>query len=250
MANSDEIPIADALRRVEERIAAACATAGRDPSEVGIVGVSKKFGPEIVAEAWEAGIHIFGENRLQEAAYKIPQCLSGPEWHFIGHLQRNKVRHVLALFTTIHAVDSQRLLEQIEADAQAAGVMPNILLEVNVSGESSKFGLKPQEVPLLVRDALCCKNTTLIGLMTMAPFHPEPEQTRPVFSKLRELRQQLEQQFSISLPHLSMGMSNDYEIAVAEGATMVRLGTTLFGGRPTMKDTLRQQLSNGGIWEE
>lgn len=242
--------VASELAQIQERIARACAAAGRNPQEVEVIGVTKTFGPEVVAEAWEAGIRRFGENRVQEATFKIPQCIAGPEWHLVGHLQRNKIRPALAFFTTLHSVDSLRLLDQIEAAAQDAGVRPNILLQVNVSGESSKFGLTPEETPRAVERALECRALTLIGLMTLAPFCPDPEQTRPVFARLRDLRDRLSHDFDIGLPHLSMGMSNDFEAAVREGATWIRIGTLLFGHRPTLKQTLRAQMVADGGWEE
>ena len=233
---NEDRPISDCLAEVQQRIAAACAHAGRKPDEVEIIGVTKTFGPEVVAEAWQAGLRKLGENRPQEAAAKIPQCPSGPEWHLIGHLQRNKVRLALELFPVIHAVDSIRLLEQIERVADEAGCQPRILLEVNVSGEASKFGLKPEEVPAVIERTLQARAVTLVGLMTMAPFVPEPEQARPVFAKLRELRDRMERELGVGLPHLSMGMSNDFEVAVEEGATWVRLGSILFGHRPKWKE--------------
>lgn len=225
-------PISDILAGVQARIAEACAKAGRKPDEVEIIGVTKTHGPDVVREAWDAGIRLFGENKVQEAAWKIPASVSGPEWHLIGHLQRNKVRPALELFSVIHSVDSIRLLEQIERVADECGHRPEILLEVNVSGESSKDGLNPGQVPEVIEYALGCRNFTLTGLMTMAPFYPDPEQTRPVFAKLRECRDQWEQDFGIGLPNLSMGMSHDYPVAIEEGATWVRLGTVLFGSRP------------------
>ena len=227
--------ISDVLAEVQQRIAAACARAGRKPDEVEIIGVTKTFGPDVVTEAWQAGLRKLGENRAQEAAAKIPQCPSGPEWHLIGHLQRNKVRLALDLFPVIHAVDSIRLLEQIDRVADEAGCQPRILLEVNVSGEASKFGLKPDEVPTVIEQTLQARAVTLIGLMTMAPFCPDPQQTRPVFARLRELRDRMQRELGVGLPHLSMGMSNDFEVAVEEGATWVRLGTILFGSRPKWK---------------
>ena len=225
-------PISDCLAEVQQRIAAACARAGRKPDEVEIIGVTKTFGPEVVAEAWQAGLRKLGENRVQEGAAKMPLCPSGPEWHLIGHLQRNKVRAALEFFPVLHAVDSVRLLEQIDRVADEAGCQPRILLEVNVSGEASKFGLKPDEVPAAVERTLQARSVTLIGLMTMAPFVPDPQQARPVFARLRELRDRMQRDLGAGLPHLSMGMSNDFEVAVEEGATWVRLGTVLFGHRP------------------
>lgn len=227
-----DLSVGEILEGVKARIEAACAKARRDPRGVEIVGVTKTHGPEVVREAWEAGIRLLGENKVQEAAWKIPASVSGPEWHLIGHLQRNKVRPALELFSTIHSVDSVRLLEQIERVAEEAGHRPQVLLEVNVSGESSKDGLPPDAVPEMIECALNCRSLTLAGLMTMAPFCPDPEQARPVFARLRECRDRWEREFGVGLPHLSMGMSNDYAVAVEEGATWVRLGTVLFGTRP------------------
>ncbi len=232
---SETSDMAEILQGVQARIAAACAKAGRKPDEVEIIGVSKTFGPDVVREAWEAGIRRFGENKVQEAAWKIPECVGGPEWHLIGHLQRNKVRPALDLFSVIHSVDSVRLLEQIERVADECGQRPEILLEVNVSGEASKSGLSPAQAPEVIEYALGCRNITLTGLMTLAPFCPDAELARPVFAKLRGLRERWASQFGIGLPNLSMGMSNDYLVAVEEGATWVRLGTVLFGHRPKWK---------------
>ena len=225
-------PVADILEDVRARIAEACAKAGRQPDSVEIIGVTKTHGPDVVREAWEAGIRLFGENKVQEAAWKIPESVGGPEWHLIGHLQRNKVRPALELFSVIHSVDSVRLLEQIERVGDECGSRPEVLLEVNVSGEASKDGLKPEQVPEVIEYALGCRSLTLTGLMTMAPFCPDPEGARPVFARLRECRDRWEREFGIGLPNLSMGMSNDYLVAIEEGATWVRLGTVLFGHRP------------------
>ena len=220
------------LQNVRERIAAACGRAGRSIDEVEIVGVTKTFGPDAVRDAWESGIRILGENRVQEAAAKIPECISGPEWHLIGHLQKNKVRHALALFSCLHSVDSLALLDQIVRIADEMGARPRILLEVNVSGESSKFGLRPENVPEVIERALSAPSVTLEGFMTMAPIAPDKELTRPVFARLRTCRDKWEGQFGATFPRLSMGMSGDFEVAVEEGATWVRIGTALFGDRP------------------
>jgi pyridoxal phosphate enzyme (YggS family) len=219
-------------QRVQEVITEACAKAGRSPDEVEIIAVTKTHGPDVVRESWEAGLRLFGENRVQEAAAKIPQSVSQAEWHMIGHLQRNKVRPALELFSVIHSVDSLRLVEQIERIAEEAGHRPQILLEINVSGESSKDGMRPEAAPDIIDYIMGCRNITWTGLMTMAPFYSDPERTRPVFAKLRALRDQWETAYGVHLPHLSMGMSNDYPIAVEEGATWLRLGTVLFGHRP------------------
>ena len=225
------------LEGINANIAAACGRAGRDPSEVEIVAVTKTHGPEVVREAWEAGLRIVGENKVQEAAWKQPLSVSGPEWHLIGHLQKNKVRPALELFSTFHSVDSVALVERIQRVAEELGARPSILLEVNMSGERSKDGMRPDEVPAAVERALACPNLTLEGFMTMAPFVPadKVEETRPVFAGLRELRDAMEAEFGASFPRLSMGMTNDYRVAVEEGATWIRLGTVLFGERPKAK---------------
>lgn len=236
--------ITDCLTAVRQRIADACTRSGRQSGDVQIVAVTKTFGPDVVEDALCAGLHIFGENRVQEAAAKIPACPGGPVWHLIGHLQRNKVRPALELFPVLHAVDSARLLQQIDSVASDAGQQPQILLEVNVSGEASKFGLKPEDVPAVVEQALQARAITLIGLMTMAPFFPDPQQTRPVFARLRELRDRMARDFGIGLPQLSMGMSNDFEVAVEEGATWVRLGSVLFGHRQKWASMQREAMDD------
>lgn len=228
-------PIADILARVQERIEAACQRAGRQKEAVEVLAVTKTHGPEVVREAFEAGLTIAAENKVQEAAWKIPESPSGVTWHLIGHLQRNKVRAALEYFSCIHSVDSIDLIRRIDLVASECGKRPDILLEVNVSGEASKFGLSPEQLPDAIEAALGTSNVTLLGLMTMAPFTTDPETARPVFRALRELRDQMEQRFAIALPQLSMGMSGDYEVAVEEGATWLRLGTVLFGERPKYK---------------
>ncbi|MGN0853154.1 MAG: YggS family pyridoxal phosphate-dependent enzyme [Kiritimatiellia bacterium] len=230
-------PLTEILAEITANIATACAKAGRSPSDVEIVAVTKTHGPEVVQEAWNAGLRIVGENKVQEAAWKQPLAVSGPEWHLIGHLQKNKVRAALELFTTFHSVDSIGLLERIQRVAGELGAYPKVLLEVNMSGERSKDGMRPDDVPAAVEAALKCPNLTLEGFMTMAPFVPQGkiEETRPVFAGLRELRDAQEAAFGASFPRLSMGMTNDYAVAVEEGATWVRLGTVLFGERPKAK---------------
>ena len=224
---------ADILAEVRARIDAACARAGRDPGEVEIVAVTKTHGEEVVREAWEAGLRIVGENKVQEAAWKKPASVSGPEWHLIGHLQSNKVRAALGLFDFIHSVDSVKLADRINMIADEIGVAPRVLLEVNVSGEKSKSGMPTESVrPTIEHIQSECPRLTVEGLMTMAPFSENPEDSRPYFRRLRELRDALERDLGVGLPRLSMGMSGDYEVAVEEGATWVRLGTVLFGERP------------------
>ena len=229
-------PIGTILEEVKSRIAAACKRAGRDPDEVEIIAVTKTHGAEVVKEAWDAGLRIVGENKVQEAAWKKPASVTGPLWHLIGHLQSNKVRKALELFDFFHSVDTAALADRMNAIADDIGAEPHILLEVNVSGEKSKSGMKPEDVEPTVRHIMeSCPRLTVEGLMTMAPFSENPEDARPYFRRLRELRDAVEKSLGVGLPRLSMGMSGDYEVAVEEGATWVRLGTVLFGERPKVK---------------
>lgn len=228
--------VSEILEEVNAKIAAACRRAGRNPADVEVLAVTKTHGEEVVREAWDAGLKIVAENKVQEAAWKKPASVSGPSWHLIGHLQSNKVRAALELFDFIHSVDSEKLVDRINFIADEIGVQPHILLEVNVSGEKSKSGLPPAAVkPLLEHIRLNCPRVTVEGLMTMAPFSENPEDARPYFRQLRELRDACERELGVGLPRLSMGMSGDYEVAVEEGATWVRLGTVLFGERPKVK---------------
>lgn len=226
----------DRWRHVRERIAAACTRAGRDVADVQVIAVSKMFGPDRVAEAVEAGIRLFGESRIQEARQKIPLCPSGLEWHLIGHLQRNKVAAAVGLFDRIHSVDSGRLLESVNAASEAAGRVMPVLLEVNVSGEAVKFGLRRDEVPALLEACGAWANVDVRGLMTIPPFSPDPERSRPHFARLREWRDAWREQTGFDLSELSMGMSGDFEVAVEEGATQVRIGSLLFGDRSPSED--------------
>ncbi len=230
------VELSEILKGVNEKIAAACAKSNRDVNDVEIIAVTKTHGPDTVREAWEAGLGIVGENKVQEAAWKQSESISGPDWHLIGHLQRNKVRAALEIFSCFHSVDSIALIEKIQSVAEETGARPRILLEVNMSGERSKSGMRPDEVPVVLECAFGCPNITVEGFMTMAPFVPADkiEETRPVFSGLRELRDRMEKDFNVGLPRLSMGMTNDYTIAVEEGATWLRLGTVLFGERPKL----------------
>ena len=240
--------LSEIIDRVRGKIAAACARVGRDPSEVEIIAVTKTHGAEVVKEAWDAGLTIVGENKVQEAAWKRQASVSGPSWHLIGHLQSNKVRHALEIFDFIHSVDSIKLADRINFIADEIGASPHILLEVNVSGEKSKSGMKPEEVESTIKHiAESCQRITLEGLMTMAPFSENPEDARPYFRKLREMRDDLESRLGVGLPRLSMGMSGDYEVAVEEGATWVRLGTVLFGERPKVKRVAASEGDDGMI---
>jgi pyridoxal phosphate enzyme (YggS family) len=219
------------LEAVRERIRRACARSGRPPDEVSLLPVSKTVDPERIREAVAAGLTVFGESRVQEARQKIPLCPGHLAWHFVGHLQTNKVREAVRLFAMIHAVDSTRLLETVDAACRAAGRVLPVLLEVNVSGEGSKFGLAPEAVPEALRAARGLFGVEVLGLMTIPPLAEDTEHARPHFRRLRELRDRCRSETGVALPELSMGMSHDFEIAVEEGATWVRLGTALFGER-------------------
>ncbi len=216
------------LEKVEQRIAVACEQAGRPRDSVRLLAVSKTKPPEAVREAAECGVRLFGENRVQEAQSKIPLCPGGLEWHLIGHLQTNKAKVAAKFFQMIHSVDSLKLLQALECHADIT--LP-VLLQVNVSGEAAKFGMKPDEVAAVIDAANQMQKCEVHGLMTIPPFSPDPEKTRIHFSALRNLRDQLQNETGTPLPELSMGMSHDLEVAIAEGSTWVRIGTDLFGSR-------------------
>jgi len=216
------------MATLETRMAVACERAGRERDSVRLIAVTKTHGPEVVRAAASCGLRCFGENRVQEAQVKIPMCPSGLEWHLIGHLQRNKVKFAVRLFSMIHSVDSIALLEEI---ARRAGTVMPVLLEVNVSGEGVKFGLKPEETAAAVEAANALGKIEVRGLMTVPPFTPDPESARVHFKALRELRDRVERETGTPLPELSMGMSNDFEVAIEEGATFIRVGSDLFGKR-------------------
>ncbi len=219
------------IEEVRTRIAAACARAGRSLDDVKLVAVSKRHGPDAVRALAECGVDVFGESRVQEARQKIPLCPAGLTWHMIGHVQRNKAREVAHLFSYVHSVDSLRLLEALDSAAGEAGKTLSVLLEVNVSGEGSKFGFAPGEVPAVLERCQSLMNLDVSGVMTMAPFMPEAEEARPYFARLRELRDEWRALSGFPLDELSMGMSHDFEVAIEEGATWIRLGTVLFGER-------------------
>jgi pyridoxal phosphate enzyme (YggS family) len=224
--------LAENLESIRSRIAAACTRAGREPSSVTLVGVTKNHPPATVTAAAQLGLTEFGENRVQEAKLKIAQCPSRLRWHMIGHLQSNKCRDAVGLFSMIQGVDSLALATELNRKAEQAAKTVPILIEVNAAGESTKFGYKPEAL-LQDLDAInALRRLELHGLMMIAPYTPTPERVRPYFRRLRELREQCEQRMGVPLPHLSMGMSGDFEVAIEEGATMVRIGTALFGERP------------------
>src|SRR4051812_23267136 len=218
----------DAVRAV---VADAAARSARTAADVALVAVSKTHAPEIIAEAVAAGQLVFGESRVQEARAKIPLLPGRARWYFIGHLQRNKIRHALPLFELFHGIDSLEIARDLDRIASEAGVFPRLLLEVNVAGEASKFGFSPEKLRAQIEELLALDRLQIEGLMTIAPFAPEAEASRPHFVALRELRDQLQTEFRLPLPRLSMGMSGDYEVAIEEGATLVRVGTAIFGTR-------------------
>ncbi len=223
--------VARNLELVLARIAEAIEKSGRRESDVELIAVSKKQDAEKVRVAFDAGQPIFGESRVQEARVKIPLLPSAVRWHFIGRLQKNKIRHALPLFELFHSIDSRALADDIERIAEEEGVRPRVLLEVNVAGEGSKIGFAPEQLRAEMESMLRLTRVSIEGLMTIPPLAPEAEQSRSYFVSLRELRDQLEREFELQLPHLSMGMSNDYAVAIEEGATLVRVGTAIFGSR-------------------
>ena len=221
------------LENVEQKIQAACERSGRDRSEVTLIAVSKTKPAEMVQEAYDLGIRLFGENKVQEIMDKSEVLPADIHWHMIGHMQRNKVKYIIDKVDLIHSVDSVRLAETIDKEAEKHGVIANILIEVNVAKEESKFGLMPEEVPEFVEKIAGFPHIRVKGLMTIAPFVENPEENRPIFAHLRKLSVDIAKKNidNITMSILSMGMTNDYQVAIEEGATMVRVGTGIFGAR-------------------
>ena len=230
--------IADNLDRVRQQISTAAAKSGRTPKEVELVAISKTHLAESVREAIEAGQLLFGESRVQEARAKIPELPSNCHWHFVGHLQKNKIRHALPLFEMFHGIDSFELARDINRIAEEDGAHPNVLLQVNVAGEGSKFGFAPDALGEQMEALLALPRLSIEGLMCIPPLATESEDSRKFFVRVRELRDSLEKEFSLKLPQLSMGMTQDFPIAIEEGATLVRVGTAIFGERKTRKGDL------------
>jgi len=223
--------IAENLERVREQIAQAAARAGRVAEEIELVAITKTHPAEKVREAIEAGQALFGESRVQEARAKIPELPSNLRWHFVGHLQKNKIRHALPLFEMIHSVDSLNVAQDINRIAGEQGMHPRVLLEVNVAGEGSKFGFSPDKLRDQMEELLALPRLSILGLMTIPPLAEEAEASRKYFVQLRELRDRLQTEFHVDLAQLSMGMTEDFAVAVEEGATLVRVGTAIFGER-------------------
>jgi hypothetical protein len=225
--------IKENLEEVSKRIGQACIRAGRDPKEVTLIAVSKTKPVEMVREAYDAGARCFGENKPQEIRDKYPQLPEDARWHMIGHLQRNKIKYIIDKVCLIHSVDSVRLAEAIDEEAEKHGIVMPVLVEVNVAGEESKFGVTPEQTEDFIRQISVYPHIHVEGLMTIAPFTENAEDNRTYFRRLKKLYVDISDKNidNVSMCNLSMGMTGDYEIAVEEGATMVRVGTGIFGAR-------------------
>ena len=229
--------LAENLDSIQQRIRAACDRAGRDAASVTLLGVTKGQPPEAVTDAGRLGLAFFGENKIQEAKAKITLCAGRLRWHFIGHLQTNKCRDAVELFEMIESVDSLHVAQEISKRAEQASKTMPILLEVNLAGESSKFGYSPEKLLAELSQINALPRLEIHGFMTVPPYTTNAENVRPVFRRMRELKERAEQALGAPLPHLSMGMSGDFEVAIEEGATIVRVGTALFGPRKSVKST-------------
>ncbi len=224
--------IKEAVEHVWERIDAACSRVGRKRNEITLIAVTKTFPPAVIQQAYDAGLRTFGENKAQELRDKAPLLPDDIEWHFIGHLQTNKIKYVVPRAALIHSVDSLHLAEALQQFANKQKVTIPILLEVNTSGESSKFGFNPADVAGAFEKISAFKNLQLRGLMTIGPLTEDKNLIRRAFKQLFDLRESLQQRFpEMALPVLSMGMSSDFEIAIEEGSTHIRVGTAIFGPR-------------------
>lgn len=215
---------------VYRRIAGACRRVGRQESEVGLVAVSKGIDAGLMKDAIAAGLSVFGENRVQDFMKKYDAIGKQVEWHFIGHLQRNKAKYLTGKVSMIHSLDSLTLAATLNRLSEIQGYPWQVLIQINISGEATKYGIAPSELPDFLDELREMKGIKVCGLMTIAPYCEDPEEVRPVFRRLRELKEDLMQERPwLELRHLSMGMSNDFEVAVEEGATLVRIGSALFG---------------------
>ena len=221
------------LKRVEDKITASCEHSGRNREDVTLIAVSKTKPVETLQEAYNIGVRVFGENKVQELVEKYEILPKDIHWHMIGHLQRNKVKYIIDKVDLIHSVDSLRLAETIDREAKKHNLTANILIEVNVAGEDSKFGVPPEELENLVDGISHFSNIQVRGLMTIAPFVENAEEHRAVFARLRKLSVDIASKNidNVNVGLLSMGMTNDYEVAIEEGATMIRVGTGIFGER-------------------
>ena len=223
------------LERVLAQISDAARKARRSPGDVQLVAISKTHDADKVRAVHDAGQPIFGESRVQEARAKIPELPSNMRWHFVGHLQKNKIRHALPLFEMIHSVHSLSLARDINRVANEEGLHPRVLLEVNMAGEGSKFGFFSEKLRYEMEELLALPRLSILGLMTIPPLAEEAEESRKYFVQLRELRDRLQTEFRVDLAQLSMGMTQDFPVAIEEGATLVRVGTAIFGERRSRK---------------
>lgn len=229
------------LEAVEAEIQKACERSGRSRDEVTLIAVSKTKPIEMLQEAYNLGVRVFGENKVQELTEKEGVLPDDIHWHMIGHLQRNKIKYIIDKAELIHSVDSLRLAEAIDKEAAKHNIIANILIEVNVAKEESKFGLMPEEVDEFVEKVSSLSHIHVKGLMTIAPYVENPEENRPIFAHLRKLSVDIARKnaHNITMSVLSMGMTNDYQIAIEEGATMVRVGTGIFGERDYAQTNVR-----------
>jgi len=225
--------LAQNYKTVKENVTKACEQAGRSEQEVTLLAVSKTKPVDMLMDVYRAGARDFGENKVQELVDKIPQMPSDVRWHMIGHLQRNKVKYIVGKVALIHSVDTYRLAEEINIQAKKRGIIVPILVEVNIAGEETKFGTTAEDAMLLVEEISKLENVRIRGLMTIAPFVENPEDNRLYFRKIKQLSVDITNKNidNVSMEILSMGMTGDYEVAIEEGATMVRVGTGIFGAR-------------------
>ncbi len=225
--------IRENVEKIKERIEKAAQKAGRKPEDVILLAASKTQPPEKIVEAYEAGIRYFGENRVQEGIKKIEALsnLKDIHWHLIGGLQTNKAKYAVKYFELIHSLDREALADELDKRAGKIEKVQDVLIEVNVGEEETKYGVKPENLEKLFEYSMQKENLRILGLMCIPPYFEDPEKSRPYFAMLRDMKEQLEKKFNVSLPHLSMGMSHDFEVAIEEGATIVRIGTAIFGER-------------------
>jgi pyridoxal phosphate enzyme (YggS family) len=217
------------IQEIEERLARACERVGRKREEVLLLGASKYANAEKIREAYQCGVRVFGESRAQDFLKKFEELKDLPiDWHFIGNLQTNKVKYIIDKVSLIHSLDRPSLAEEIQKRAERLGKVQDVLIEVNVGKEETKGGVYEEDLEKLFEYCLSLKNLRVLGLMAIPPYKENPEEVRPYFVKLRKLKEKLEELYKIRLPHLSMGMSGDFEVAVEEGATIVRIGSAIF----------------------
>jgi len=221
--------ICQKIQEIEQRLARACERAGRKREEVLLLGASKYANAERIREAYQCGVRVFGESRAQDFLKKFEELKDLPiDWHFIGNLQTNKVKYIIDKVSLIHSLDRRSLAEEIQKRAERLGKVQDVLIEVNVGKEETKGGVYEEDLEKLFEYCLSLKNLRVLGLMAIPPYKENPEEVRPYFVKLRKLKERLEELYKIKLPHLSMGMSGDFEVAVEEGATIVRIGSAIF----------------------